>query len=386
MWNPKIPSRPHEPIWPPSFEKHKKSAAAAGLALGQSQHFPLRRTTVGVLFLGATFRSGLGGPMDKPCNLKSILAQKEATTSHYQNLVMPLRRLGAQVTVLFTHPICSSKRKTNRLAQAIRRWFRPTNRENAQNDAAKKAPNTNTTNTAASTTNTTNTTATTRKEASSSSSSSSRPESGSRSSSLSSSSKRNDDNEHHREPHDDGDEDEHDDDDEDDGYTVAYRLVRESGLIVDAWRLSYSFVDEYIFSKLNGQPFDYLLQARHDVYIEKPIDTWPANFSKFLFELESQDCDGGCAPMSLGNPIKKPHCALCNSDHLFWIPSRFYNSYSTHVRHRKCCHEMIQFMKEDIPESDIGFMFPRCDQLRINLTCNEVLAYRPRRQIDAEHG
>ena len=163
-------------------------------------------------------------------------------------------------------------------------------------------------------------------------------------------------------------------------------------------------------------PFDYVLQVRHDIALERPISEWPANFSKLLFEQQCVDCDNSCMCCGREDTIKlrkRADCDICAADHLLWAPARFVPLLHRAIVGRATVgHGLIQdVLKHEAakardqkrgharwldPQHEVGFMFPHQDACRtreeggsnffpMDLPCTELAAYRPLR-VDPDSG
>ena len=142
-----------------------------------------------------------------------------------------------------------------------------------------------------------------------------------------------------------------------------------------------------------GGPFDFVLQARHDIALEKPLNMWPADFTRLLFERECLECDGGCGCNGRGHFLanrNRSECQLCTTDHLIWAPARFMPVLrraiiSRGVSGHAVLRNILSHEALDVGH-DVGYMFPdRCDAFPLALPCTEIGAYRPLR-LDRDTG
>lgn len=161
----------------------------------------------------------------------------------------------------------------------------------------------------------------------------------------------------------------------------------------DGWRKGH----RVLLSRMEARnaSFDYVLQSRHDLFIERPITTWPADFTKVLFEMECRKtCGGSCRCGTLQKRFLECDDALCTKDHMMWTPRRHYGaiddlmqrSFGTH----SYAHHFIQFLLRAgrVHTSDVSYMFPpECSRegsfgnaFQTDLMCNQDNAYRPTRR------
>lgn len=155
-----------------------------------------------------------------------------------------------------------------------------------------------------------------------------------------------------------------------------------------AWEIAWRFLLDSKYSD-----FNYVLHARHDLQIIKPINRWPTDFRKFNFEQRCWrccdsfasktgfSCDGGCC-CGKNHPFVKESVseddinsfksnALCGkrtcvADRLMWVPHRHVNlvahvlmipAMRRHVIHT--FHEPVVYaMEAKDDNSSIGFLFP----------------------------
>ena len=164
----------------------------------------------------------------------------------------------------------------------------------------------------------------------------------------------------------------------------------------DGWRKAYRVLQTRTRLSRDGEPFDFVLQARHDVLIERPIDTWPADFRRMLFE---QECVLSCKGCVCGTtqPRFLPAClrGRCVKDHLMWTPrkhmplvydlmQRSFSAVGGAYAHQFNLH-MLRTGR--IQGDEIGYMFPpECSRpgsfgsaFQTLLMCNQYAAYRPSR-------
>lgn len=170
----------------------------------------------------------------------------------------------------------------------------------------------------------------------------------------------------------------------------AHATIRSASM-TDGWQKGYDLLRLYMAA--SGARYDYVLQARHDVYIEKALVEWPSNFSRLLFELPGRDCKGGCQMGGVRDIEKQwPQCRNrpCHADHMMWVPQRFLPQVFRHVDvGTDWGHDFMNHIQaaagreasdERVPHSEVGFMFPgECSEFDIDLVCNEWKTYRPRR-------
>lgn len=170
---------------------------------------------------------------------------------------------------------------------------------------------------------------------------------------------------------------------------IGYREI-DSATQADGWRLAAEQLEDVLLDGGGAMPpFDYILQARYDILIERPITLWPANFSTLLLEREGYDCSprmAGCihgGKEALVHHLGRPSCGPCHDDHLLWMPRRFVpliNHALLHGAHGG--HGLALSLARADPRiaSESAFMFPpECGDFPIMLSCGEFGAYRPAR-------
>ena len=153
----------------------------------------------------------------------------------------------------------------------------------------------------------------------------------------------------------------------------------------------------------SGLP-DYVLQGRHDIYIEAPLPLWPANFSKLSFERLCADCDGGCGCNGRDYRVQmqrtRADCRACHGDKLLWMPRHSIRTVTAAIGEEgDYGHDLIYRVLGTATGSDkqtraqrwapaaasdaFGYLFPEeCGEFPIQLICNEFGAYRPQHLED----
>jgi len=202
----------------------------------------------------------------------------------------------------------------------------------------------------------------------------------------------------------------------------AHRVV-ESNSHSHGVRLGYELLKERRAerARLGMPPYDYVLQGRNDVLVDRGIFTWPlvgfmvppvvdrgrgaglfdsplgsqargrtggssssttgtgagsaarVTFDRLLFEQESIKCDGdtGCnfhgllsqrlAAIATRNPRPVSElCSLCTRDHLVWMPARFVDLVAKYVAVGSAGHFLLpRLLREGgLSADDAGFLFP----------------------------
>ena len=162
----------------------------------------------------------------------------------------------------------------------------------------------------------------------------------------------------------------------------------------DGWRKAYRMLSARV--RQRGVEFDYILHGRHDIYIERPITTWPSNFSQMLFEQECRlGCGGGCKCGTIQRKFLECENGVCVKDHLMWTPRKHYallnelmqlsfSNAGSGYAHR---FRMLMLGTGRIHEDETGYLFPpECSRegsfgnaFQTRLMCDQYAAYRPAR-------
>ena len=143
---------------------------------------------------------------------------------------------------------------------------------------------------------------------------------------------------------------------------------------------------------------EYILMGRHDIAIDVPIDRWPTDFSRLLFEQEGRDCcfqptattppnSCGCNMGMISESGASPAChGLCSADHLLWMPHRHLSAITHLVLNQfQHGHYLIRAVERSFRHrhrlDEIGFMFPGdcASNGRPFTSCDERRSYRPLR-------
>ena len=139
---------------------------------------------------------------------------------------------------------------------------------------------------------------------------------------------------------------------------------------------------------VTGVSYDFVLQSRHDLRINRNITTWGANMTKLLFEQSCYDCThtsgakgGNCiceSTYGVAEEIVRTRkgCMRCAADSMLWIPKRFIPTVTGQLEHDAPTdfakmgsygHNFInaltgislerqQRRSTHVPPSDIGFL------------------------------
>jgi hypothetical protein len=143
----------------------------------------------------------------------------------------------------------------------------------------------------------------------------------------------------------------------------------------------------------NGK-YDFLLQVRHDVALERPIDQWPGDLSRLLFERACFDCGGSCSCNGyedLQYHSLNRKCEICHANHILWVPGKHISTVQRAIIIRGANgHTLLSDILVHEPKAlsieDVGFLFPQeCEMFPIDINCGEIGAYRPLR-VDRETG
>lgn len=134
---------------------------------------------------------------------------------------------------------------------------------------------------------------------------------------------------------------------------LATQAVRSASM-GDGWSRAWRLYERHVY-RTNGTAFDFVLHARHDLAVLRPLTEWPvADFGKMLFEQQCWVCcaaDTLCLPTGVpGSPDSGCGCGLeykfirlrvhpnrtsplrpasacparmCVADRLMWVPRRF---------------------------------------------------------------
>jgi hypothetical protein len=165
----------------------------------------------------------------------------------------------------------------------------------------------------------------------------------------------------------------------------------------DGWRKGYRVLRSRV--EVRNESFDYVLQGRHDVLVERPITTWPADFSKVLFEMECRKtCGGGCHCGTLQKRFLECDSGLCTKDHLMWTPRKHHAAVDELMQRsfgtRAYAHHFVQFLLTAgrVDATEVSYLFPsECSRegnygnaFQTDLMCNQNSAYRPTRKGDGQ--
>ena len=157
------------------------------------------------------------------------------------------------------------------------------------------------------------------------------------------------------------------------------------------WRIAHAYARR--FMRANGK-YDFLLQVRHDVALERPIDQWPGDLSRLSFERACFDCGGSCTCNGyedLQYHSLNRKCEICHADHILWVPNKYIDTVQRAIILRGAAgHDLLSNIlvhePKALPIKDVGFLFPQeCEMFPIDINCGEIGAYRPLR-INRETG
>lgn len=144
-----------------------------------------------------------------------------------------------------------------------------------------------------------------------------------------------------------------------------------------------------------GWRYDFVLQTRHDLAVTTPIDQWPAEFPRLLFEQQCWKCcagtfcQGGCAcgrdhrfirehvrPSVDGSSSCVPEgCVadMCVADRMVWMPWRYFGLVTQTLEVFRSngitIHQLILAVVDmglrqglltplDLARGEVGFLFP----------------------------
>lgn len=174
------------------------------------------------------------------------------------------------------------------------------------------------------------------------------------------------------------------------------------------WRLGHQMLAAHMATRRVS--YDFVFQARHDVYLEADMFAWPADWSKLLFEQECALLSGSSCSCGFLSDYASRRLGRCHANHLLWIPQKYLavvqravfalGDSETVDGMKVTSHDVIRPITRDLIsagqssaelEHSIGFMFPsECgnEVFSINLMCREWMVYRPRRRHawDQTHG
>ena len=111
------------------------------------------------------------------------------------------------------------------------------------------------------------------------------------------------------------------------------------------------------------------------------------DLSRLLFEMPCSYCQNprSCS-CGLGIPLN-PRCGVCHADHMMWVPRAYLDVVMAAALEYEASHCFMHALRPAVEDADIGFLFPpiltgaECRRdaptFRIDLMCNQALAYRP---------
>lgn len=172
-------------------------------------------------------------------------------------------------------------------------------------------------------------------------------------------------------------------------YPVEMHPIDSSDMC-DGWRQAYAALDANIAS------CDHVMQLRHDIVMDYPIDMWDFNASLIQFERECTDCaimidgiPGGSCTCGVTRRVLRQRYRRCNrlcmADHMLWAPRARWPLLDDVVRRQRVCgHSVVEKLRSSFPRAEYGYLFPpTCDEVSQHrmptLLCDEKAAYRPHR-------
>ena len=162
----------------------------------------------------------------------------------------------------------------------------------------------------------------------------------------------------------------------------SVKTVISSTSMQHGWSTGYMMV--YNYSVARKIEFDFIFQGRHDIMVPTPIDKWPGDFRKLLFDMEGRYCNWGCHVGSSTNNLEKycgSHSRVCSADQFFWVPSGFFpiiyavaKSKEGESGYEGWGHNFLHNFDD---KRDYSFLFETCDTFKSDLICNRHKLYRP---------